>query len=160
MHPKKQRRLFIDRRIQGDLFRRVVLYWMLCMLVVLYMAVAWLVLPSNPKSLSEFLSITYNRLGPVLTTSLLVLPLVLIDCLRISKHIADPVHHLHREMKRLAQGLEAAPVHLPQDDYWHEVANDFNRLLKRVDENRSTSTCSRNESTAETVTHLEDDCDR
>jgi hypothetical protein len=134
MQSKKRRRMYIDRRVQGDLFRRVLLYWLFCMLVILYMGVSWIVMPENPRTLGELFAITYSRLGPILTTSVFVLPLALYDCIRMSNRFAGPVYRLHKEIKRLADGQEAAPVNLRKGDYWHEVADDFNRLLERVEQ--------------------------
>lgn len=131
MKNRKRRRLFIDRSVQGNLIRRVILYWLLCMLVVTNMAVCWLVIPKNPSSFGELTRMTYNILGPILTTSIFVVPLIIIDLVRMSNRFAGPVYRLHKEIKRLADGHEATPIQLRKGDHWQNVASDFNRMLDR-----------------------------
>jgi sensor histidine kinase YesM len=132
MKSEKRRRLLVNRPVQVDLIRRAVIYWMLCMLVVTYMAVCWLVLPKDPSSFGEFVMMTYDVLGPVLTTSVFVVPLIILDCIRMSNRFAGPVNRLHREIKQIANGQEAARIRLRKGDHWHEVADDFNRMLERI----------------------------
>lgn len=137
METKKRRTLLIDRPVQGELVRRVMVYWLLCMLVVTNMAVCWLVIPKNPTSLREFVGMTYNVLGPVLTTSVFVVPLIIIDIIRMSNRFAGPVSRLHREIQRIADGQAATPIQLRRRDHWQEVADDFNRMLDRIREDAS-----------------------
>lgn len=137
MNTKKRRILFVDRPVQGELVRRVIVYWLLCMLVVTNMAVCWLVIPQNPSSLHEFVGMTYKVLGPVLTTSVFVVPLIIIDIIRMSNRFAGPVYRLHREIHRIADGQAASPIQLRRRDHWQEVADDFNRMLDRIREDAS-----------------------
>jgi sensor histidine kinase YesM len=137
MKSKKRRRLFIDRPVQGGLIRRTVIYWILCMLVVTNMAICWLVVPKNPSSFGEFVAMTYDVIGPVLTTSVFVVPLIIFDCVRMSNRFAGPVYRLHREIKRIADGQEAAPIQLRKGDHWQEIADDFNRMLERIKQEES-----------------------
>ena len=36
-------------------------------------------------------------------------------------------------MKALAEGEEVSPIHFRDGDFWQELAEDFNRIVKRVE---------------------------
>jgi hypothetical protein len=122
----------VDTKVQGNLCFRVALYWLCCQLSVGLMLGCFLALKEQPASSTEWLYRIWTEYGQAMAASLLVLPLILIDCLVISSRFAGPMVCLRRAMKQLADGQPVSPVSFRTGDYWTEFAHEFNRILART----------------------------
>lgn len=127
----RRRQMFVDARLQGALLLQVALYWLYCLLSVAFVALIWIVFIKRPLSSTDLFQELWNSCGPALLGSVLLLPLVLLDCLRISNRFAGPMLRLRREMKAFGEGKVACSVLLRDGDFWWDFAEDWNRVLVR-----------------------------
>lgn len=132
MKSVRRGQLFVDAPVQGALAVRMILYWLFCLLTVSLMLVCWTILSDQPQSSGELFELAWTRGGPALVGSLLLLPIVMVDCVRLSNRFAGPVLRLRRGMKQLADGELVQPVNVRKGDFWFDFAADFNRLATRV----------------------------
>ena len=121
-------RLLIDSNLQGALLCRVMLYWFLCVFVMLVLAGLQALWSSPGVSSALLLSRAMLAFGPALIASLVVLPVVLFDALRFSHRIAGPMHRLKSVSRQLADGERVSPVKFRDGDYWNDLAEQFNRI--------------------------------
>jgi hypothetical protein len=127
----RRRRLFVDAKLQGALLSHVALYWAYCLLSVGFIAVVWIVFAKRPPSSAKLFEELWMNCGPALLGSILLLPLVLLDCLRLSNRFAGPMVRLNKAIKDLADGETARPVKVREDDFWCEFAQCVNRLIEQ-----------------------------
>ena len=127
-----RRQYYVNGKIQGNLAFRVAVYWFYCLLVVGVMGSCWLVLFDRPASSGEFLSRVGGQLIPILLGSVLMLPIVLLDCVRYSNRFVGPIFRLGRAMDRLSDGQRVHNIEFRTSDFWYEYAQTFNRLNERV----------------------------
>ena len=71
--------------------------------------------------------------------SVLVMPFVLFDFVRLSNRFAGPMFRLRRCMQDLADGKRVEPIHFRDGDFWQEIADAFNGILARMDAARTIS---------------------
>ena len=130
----KRRQYFVDPKVQGAIVARCLMYWATCLLTTFVMLFFWSLL-TGPARLSwmtvDQLWFTY---GPAFIASILLLPLIVWDLLKMTNRFAGPVLRLKRELKKLAAGEHVNPLFFRQDDYWRDMADDFNRLVVRLKE--------------------------
>jgi hypothetical protein len=128
----QRRRLFVDRQVQGSLLLRAAGYWVFCLLTVSLMVMCWGVL-TGPRAPA---AVTLGRLGvvyaPAFLASLVLLPMVLVDCTRFSNRFVGPILRFRRSLRSLANGERVAPIKFREGDYWHDIAESFNDLLARM----------------------------
>ena len=125
IHRKK---LLVNRHLQGALIVRTIGYWLACVVLIL-MPLAILRTWAEPDTLIfQHLMDTVVEYRSLLLCATILLPLAVYDMLKTSNRIAGPVFRLKREIARLADGEEVAPVNFRPGDYWHDVAFEFNRL--------------------------------
>ena len=129
--PMSRRRLFIDIDVQTALLWRVALYWTTFVVAVLLMQFCWVVIATRPTSSVELLRRALGSCGPALAASFLLLPLVMVDCLRLSHRFVGPILRLRRSMHDASLGLPAETIKLRKDDFWKDLVDDFNRLSAR-----------------------------
>jgi signal transduction histidine kinase len=125
--------------LQSTLLVHVVLYWLYCILSIAMMALVWILLCKQPVNCMDLLQQLWNSCAPALIGSALLLPLILLDCLRLSNRFAGPMIRLRREMKALAEGKVSRTVQLRDGDFWHDFAEDWNRVLTRCKDGQSTA---------------------
>jgi hypothetical protein len=87
--------------------------------------------PGAPTAVQILLQ-TWRMFWPVLFASILVLPLLVADVLRVSHRFAGPMYRLRNALRDLADGKTIEPVKFREGDYWTNMADEFNRVLTRV----------------------------
>lgn len=134
-HPQRKR-YFVDKNIQGMLIRQAIKYWIACLGAVAALTTAGLVfispgiagLVNSGNTLSTALSMLF--IGIV--SSLVLLPFVLLQVVRVSNRFVGPVYRLRRSMKELAEGKPVQPVRFRQDDFWQDFADSFNQVAEQM----------------------------
>jgi hypothetical protein len=130
--PFRRKRLFVDPRVQGALVVRVVVYWFLCLLTVTLMLLCWRILTGPARMFYTHFDDMWFFYGPAAVASLLLLPVVVMDVLRLSNRFAGPMLRLRRGMRDLAHGQPVKPIEFRDGDFWQDFAQDFNAVLVRI----------------------------
>ena len=136
---KRRHQLFADRNLQGALLVHTAIYWFYCLFSVTLIAVCWIIFTKQPESSVELFTQLWLNCGPALLGSVLLLPLVMLDCLRLSSKFAGPMVRMQRVMRELAAGETPPPFRLRPGDYWDEFADNMNLVMNRLREQESRS---------------------
>jgi hypothetical protein len=136
MFQSRRKQLFIDG-LQTVIMVRVVAYWLFCLLASALMACCWIAWLDRPASSGELFSLLLRLYGPVFIATLILLPLVIMDTLRLTNRFVGPVFRLRRALREAAEGHMTRPLHFRDDDFWREVAEDFNRAVQPQVESES-----------------------
>jgi hypothetical protein len=128
----KRRQKFVDRQVQGSIVLRTATYWVLCMFTLSLMLFVWQILTSPAEPFLLHLKGMWHQYGPVAIASMLILPILIIDIVGLSNRFAGPIYRLRRSMRQLADGEPVKPFKPRDNDFWIDFADDFNRLLARV----------------------------
>ena len=138
MQPRLRKKKFIDKPVQGQLVLRVLSYWflclwgMFCLLAGIPIVLSWFVNSPGAPTAGQLMLHTWRMFWPVLFASALVLPLLVVDVLRVSHRFAGPMYRLRNALRDLADGKQIPPVKFREGDFWCEMADEFNRVLARV----------------------------
>lgn len=128
-----RRTLFlVDRKVQGALALRMVLYWLFCLFSVALMLLCWESLVGPRRSFFVIAGELLHRYGPAFLASLLLLPIALMDVIRLSNRFVGPARRLGESLHTLAEGGDIQPVHFRDNDFWQEMARDLNRVSGRL----------------------------
>ena len=71
--------------------------------------------------------------APVFVILLALLPMFAWDTIKLSHRFAGPMFRFHDTVKRLANGERVPPIRLRKGDFWKDFAEDFNRLMQRME---------------------------
>ncbi len=124
-----RKKLFIDRKVQGTLLLRVMLYWIYCLAAVLLLVACWSVFTEKPSSSNELFRRLAVHYAPGILASFLLLPIVLWDCLRVSNRFAGPIVRVRRTLQKIAEGEDVKPLSFRDGDFWQEFTDDFNAAM-------------------------------
>jgi hypothetical protein len=131
MNGNRRSYIFVDREVQGALMLRAAVYWLFCLISISLMVICWNAFSGPSRRFIDLATELYFRYAPALVASLILLPVVLMDVLRMSNRFVGPVVRLRTALRELADGRPAQPLNFRDDDFWREMATDFNRAAAR-----------------------------
>jgi hypothetical protein len=130
--PRRTKR-FIDATVQGALARRIIFHW-LVFLAVASLAAFILQVLSNPfRPLTAHVNDMWLTHGPFLLVLVFLLPVFIVDTIKISHRFAGPVFALRRAIREIVQGKPPRKLNFRRHDFWHDLANDYNAMLLRLE---------------------------
>jgi hypothetical protein len=127
----------VDREVQGALMVRTALYWLFCLLSISLMLICWNAYHGPSRRFVDLVTELYFRYGPALGASLILLPIVMMDVARMSNRFVGPVARLRSALRDVAEGRPATPLNFRDDDFWRELATDYNRATTRIAQGNS-----------------------
>ena len=129
-----RKKKFVDRIVQGTMLRRIVAHWSVYLTVtfLLGMFVTVVIDPfgNDQPALQRCLKIQ----GPSLALALVLLPVFVLDTLRLTHRIAGPMLRVRRELARLSKEGTAHRIKFRPNDFWHEIGDEFNAMCDRVEQ--------------------------
>ena len=127
-----RRQLFVDPKIQGALVARAVMYWMVCLITVTLMLLCWRIVTGPARLFYHHFDDMWFYYGPALIASFVLLPLVIVDAIRLSNRFVGPLMRLRHSMRALARGEHVQPIEFRRGDFWADFAEDFNAVAARL----------------------------
>ncbi|HUY34112.1 MAG TPA: hypothetical protein VMV69_15295 [Pirellulales bacterium] len=129
----KRKRLFVDRSVQGAFMLRATLHWLACVLSlsVVYVAVSLLVEPV--RLIFPDVEGIWFLLAPAVVTTLLLLPVIVYDTIKLTHRLVGPLLRLRRAMRELAAGQPVERIRFRDGDFWREFADEFNAIADRIE---------------------------
>jgi hypothetical protein len=128
----KRRRFFVDRRVQGALVLRSLFYWGFCLLTITAMMIGWRMATMPVLESTAQIGSLWTEYAPVAVASLFMLPIIVMDTVRLSNRFAGPMLRFRRKLRELAEGEEIQPLKFRDGDYWSEMADDFNKVAAKL----------------------------
>jgi len=110
---------------------RVILYWFVCLIAISLMLLCWRIVTGPARMFYTHFDDMWFFYGPAAVASLLLLPLVIVDVVRLSNRFTGPLLRLRRSMRALARGEEVEPIRFRDGDFWQELAEEFNTVAAR-----------------------------
>jgi nitrogen fixation/metabolism regulation signal transduction histidine kinase len=127
-----RRKKFIDPRVQGTLVRRLIFHWMLFVIVTALTSFVLLVLSNPFQPLSYHIqNLTWTH-GPLLVVILFMLPVFVIDTIKLSNRFTGPIYALRRAMRDVSEGQSPRKLKFRNNDFWHDLAEEYNAMLARL----------------------------
>ena len=133
MTVNKRKKLLVDRRIQGAILKRVFVYWLFCALFLTLPLVLVDTLSRSHLTLSEHFQTIWSDHWLLFILATLLLPLALLDALRLSNGFVGPVSRLRRELEQFAARPDTNFAMFSKGDFWGDLANETRRLGKDLD---------------------------
>src|SRR3954449_11749820 len=132
MGSPQRKKNFIDSHVQGALSRRIIFHWLVFVLVTSAVAFVVQVLSDPFRGLSSHLSDLWWAQGPFLLVMVFLLPVFVMDAIKLSHRFAGPIFSLRRAIRKVAEGEAPRKLKFRQLDFWQDLAEDYNAMLLRL----------------------------
>lgn len=123
---------FIDSNVQGTLARRIIVHWLVFLSVAFVVSFILQVLTNPFRPISEHVQDLWWTHGPFLLVMLFLLPVFVVDTIKLSHRFAGPIFALRRAIRNVASGEPARKIKFRKKDFWHDLAEDYNTMLARL----------------------------
>jgi hypothetical protein len=139
---KLRKKFFVDSPVQGALVRRIILHWGIFFVLVsmTIFAAEWF-LGGVQLGFVQQLGEVWSKYAFFFLLMLFILPTFVYDTVKVSHRFAGPITRLKGALKSLADGEPVPTLKFREDDYWSELAADFNRIAARVHSIERPSSC-------------------
>src|SRR5262249_36660093 len=116
----------------GALARRIILHWLVFMMVASLVAFMLQVLADPFRGVSAHLLDLWWSQGPFLLVMFFMLPVFVMDSVKLSHRFAGPIFSLRRTIRSVADGSAPRKLKFREHDFWQELAEDYNAMLSRL----------------------------
>jgi hypothetical protein len=127
----RRKKHYVDSCVQGALTRRILFHWLSFMLVTSLVAFILQVLTNPFRPLAVHLQELWWAQGPFLLVLVFLLPVFIVDTIKLSHRFAGPIFSLRRAIREVAQGEAPRRLSFRRRDFWHDLAEDYNAMLVR-----------------------------
>lgn len=134
MKKRNRKQTFVDSHVQGALIRRILVHWLLFFGITAMLIVAMNALGADP-SLSLVERITSGGSGNMFLFALVMLclfPAFALDTIRFSNRFVGPITRVRRCLRELGTTGETERITFRDNDFWAEMAKEFNAVADRV----------------------------
>lgn len=133
MSGSRRNQIITDQIVQGELMFRAIVYWFFCLLVVELLVMGWSMITGPARPMQQVIRESLAISAPAIFGSVLLLPLVLMDVIRVSNRFVGPMQSIRCTMRQLANDEPARRVYLRRDDFWQELAHYTNTVADRME---------------------------
>jgi hypothetical protein len=126
----RRRKLLVEPHFQCTLAVRVVSYWCFWMLSLGLLLFCWRVATGPRMPAAAHIRMLFLQLGPPALASFVLVPILVVDTLRLSNRLVGPLVRLKDGMRRLTRGEPVKPIHFRTGDFMDELATEFNKLAE------------------------------
>ncbi len=131
MSKSERKKTFVDPKVQGALIRRLIFHWLTFLAVASLIAFCLQVLSNPFQSIGQHAQNLWWTHGPFLLVMVFLLPVFVLDTIRLSHRFAGPIYRLRVTIRSIAEGNPAPRLKFRDFDFWHGLADDFNRMVDR-----------------------------
>jgi hypothetical protein len=133
MSKPRRTKHYIDSTVQGALARRIIVHWLVFLAVGCLVAFILQVLSNPFRPLSAHARDMWWTHGPFLLVLAFLMPVFVVDTVKLSHRFAGPIYALRRALREIAQGEKPRRLKFRKRDFWHDLANDYNAVLTKFD---------------------------
>jgi nitrogen fixation/metabolism regulation signal transduction histidine kinase len=133
MSKPRRTKHYIDSTVQGALARRIIVHWLVFLAVGCLVAFILQVLSNPFRPLAAHARDMWWTHGPFLLVLVFLMPVFVVDTVKLSHRFAGPVYALRRALREIAQGDKARRLKFRKRDFWHGLADDYNAVLTKLD---------------------------
>ncbi len=153
MTGNQRRKQFVDAKVQGALVRRFLLHWLLFVFASFVLLCIWQVLVSGDPlgGFGAAMQTVWTQNLPVFVVVVLLLPVFVLDTVKLSNRFAGPIVRLREGLREWADDEEVRPIQLRKNDFWHDLADLFNRATQQDAQPQSQSAADRPKAETEPV---------
>jgi hypothetical protein len=127
-----RKKTYVDPKVQGALVRRLVMHWFVFLFVTTAVAFCLQVLSNPLQPLDAHVQQMWWTNGPFLVVMVFLLPVFVLDSIKLSHRFAGPIYRLRQTIRSIAEGNPPPRLKFRDFDFWQGMAQDFNLMVDRL----------------------------
>jgi hypothetical protein len=136
---QQRRRIFIDRPVQVALLFRATLYWAVCLIAQLMLVFFFAIVSLSADEFDANGPQLWWHLQLSVLASAVILPVILLDLLKLSHRWVGPIFRLRKCLHALSRREPIPPIRFRDGDFWQGLAHDINAVATELHRQREPS---------------------
>jgi len=132
MSEVNRKKTYVDPQVQGAIVRRLVIHWVSYVSVAAAVAFCLQVLSNPVQPLGKHIQEAWWTHGLFLLVLVFLLPVFVIDTIKLSHRFVGPIYRLRETIRNIAQGDPPPRLKFRDFDFWQGMAQDFNLMVDRL----------------------------
>ncbi|WP_442508166.1 hypothetical protein SH528x_007126 [Novipirellula sp. SH528] len=129
----RRSRTLVDKEVQGGLLRKIAIHWIVFFVCNAIALTIWIRLFEQPDAnWGQTFADTMRRFMPFFVITMALIPAFVWDTLKLTNRFAGPILRLRSALADARSGRAVTPLHFRNDDFWQNIAADFNAVIERV----------------------------
>jgi hypothetical protein len=130
----RRSKLLVDRPVQLQVTSRLLFHWFAFLMVVVVALPLLRTLLKFDVNTPLAMQAADAGLDAVIigVLFLMLLPYFVYDTFRTTNRFSGPMYRLHQTLKAMSEGIPCPPMKFRKNDFWTEVAVDFNKAIDKV----------------------------
>lgn len=134
INQKPRRKSLVDPEVQGGVLKKIFLHWGLFFLCNSLALTIWVRLFEQPEvGWGQSFIDTLIRYLPFFVITMALIPAFVWDTLKLTNRFAGPMLRFRAALRDARDGRAVAPLKFRDNDFWKEIAENFNAVVIRHD---------------------------
>ena len=131
-------RIYVDKKVQGALARRIVAHWCIFFVVCMLCLFAMEYFVGDPAlGVGGHLAAVWQKYAFLVLGMLAIVPSFVYDSLKLSNKFAGPMVRLRHGIQKIARGEEVGTLKFRKGDFWGDVADEFNEMRASIEADKA-----------------------
>ncbi len=127
----KRRNTLVDPEVQGGVLKKIAVHWGVFFVCNALALMIWIRLFEQPDaSWGQTFSDALKRFLPFFVITMALIPAFVLDTLKLTNRFAGPILRLRSALSDASRGESIEPLHFRTNDYWQEIAKNFNSVME------------------------------
>ena len=132
--PVRRRQSLVDPEVQGGVLKKIFVHWVLFFICNALALTIWVRLFEQPEvGWGQSFVDTLIRFLPFFVITMALIPAFVWDTLKLTNRFAGPMLRFRAALRDARDGRAVAPLHFRDNDFWKEIAENFNAVVIRHD---------------------------
>ncbi|MGI9474253.1 MAG: hypothetical protein ACR2NZ_22115 [Rubripirellula sp.] len=129
---KKRRKVLVDPEVQVGVIRKIAAHWVIFFICNAMALMIWVRLFEQPDAdWGQTFADSLRRFLPFFVITMALIPAFVWDTLKLTNRFAGPILRLRGALLDASQGRAVAPLRFRENDFWQEIALNFNSMMER-----------------------------
>ena len=132
--PVRRRRALVDPEVQGGVLKKIFVHWIAFFVCNAIALIIWVRLFEQPDvGWARTMVDTAIRFLPFFVITLALIPAFVWDTLKLTNRFAGPMLRFRAALRDAREGRPVPPLKFRDNDFWREIADNFNVVVARAD---------------------------
>lgn len=128
----KRRTTIFDPEVQLRVIRKIAFHWLVFFCCNVLALLIWIRLFEQPDAnWGQTFADTLRRFFPFFVVTLILIPAFVWDTMKLTSRFAGPILRLRAALSDAGKGRAVPPLRFRENDFWQEIATNFNSLMEQ-----------------------------
>ena len=131
----RRHKQLVDPDVQLGILRKIAVHWSIFFVCNAVALMIWIRLFEQPDAgWGQTFADTLRRFMPFFIITMALIPAFVWDTLKLTNRFAGPILRLRNALADASEGRAVSPLRFRSNDFWKEIAEEFNQALIRKEQ--------------------------